>query len=96
MGCRAKGEAGREGDGVRLSRLDFARYALADLFLDTFPYGAHTTASDAMWMGTPVLTLEGRGFASRVCAGLVRSAGMPDLNGLGGVCELLCGSHRQS
>lgn len=56
-----------------------ARYALADLFLDTFPYGAHTTASDAMWMGTPVLTLEGRGFAARVCAGLVRSAGLPDL-----------------
>ncbi len=56
-----------------------ARYVLADLFLDTFPYGAHTTASDAMWMGTPVLTLEGRGFAARVCAGLVRAAGMPDL-----------------
>ena len=56
-----------------------ARYALADLFLDTFPYGAHPTASDAMWMGTPVLTLEGRGFAARVCAGLVKSAGMPDL-----------------
>ena len=56
-----------------------ARYVLADLFLDTFPYGAHTTASDAMWMATPVLTLEGRGFAARVCAGLVRSAGMPDL-----------------
>jgi predicted O-linked N-acetylglucosamine transferase (SPINDLY family) len=56
-----------------------ARYRLADLFLDTFPYGAHTTASDAMWMGTPVLTLEGRGFAARVCAGLVTAAGMPDL-----------------
>lgn len=56
-----------------------ARYALADVFLDTFPYGAHTTASDSMWMGTPVLTLEGRGFAARVCAGLVKSAGMPDL-----------------
>jgi len=56
-----------------------ARYALADLFLDSFPYGAHTTASDAMWMATPVLTLEGRGFAARVCAGLVRSAGLPDL-----------------
>ena len=56
-----------------------ARYALADLFLDTFPYGAHTTASDAMWMGTPVLTLEGQGFAARVCAGLVRNAGLPDL-----------------
>jgi hypothetical protein len=47
-----------------------ARYVLADLFLDTFPYGAHTTASDAMWMGTPVLTFEGRGFAARVFAGL--------------------------
>ena len=56
-----------------------ARYALAELFLDTFPYGAHTTASDAMWMGTPVLTLEGQGFAARVCAGLVRNAGLPDL-----------------
>lgn len=56
-----------------------ARYALADLFLDTFPYGAHTTASDAMWMGTPVLALEGTGFAARVCAGLVKSAGMHDL-----------------
>ena len=61
-----------------------ARYRLADLFLDTFPYGAHTTASDAMWMGTPVLTLEGRGFAARVCAGLVRSAGLPEL-----VCQTL-------
>lgn len=56
-----------------------ARYALADLFLDTFPYGAHTTASDAMWMGTPVLTVAGHGFAARVCAGLVTAAGMADL-----------------
>jgi predicted O-linked N-acetylglucosamine transferase (SPINDLY family) len=56
-----------------------ARYVLADLFLDTFPYGAHTTASDAMWMGTPVLTLEGKGFAARVAAGLVRNASLPDL-----------------
>jgi predicted O-linked N-acetylglucosamine transferase (SPINDLY family) len=56
-----------------------ARYRLADLFLDTYPYGAHTTASDAMWMGTPVLTLEGKGFAARVCAGLVRCAGLPEL-----------------
>jgi len=56
-----------------------ARYRLADVFLDTFPYGAHTTASDAMWMGTPVVTLEGKGFAARVCAGLVRCAGLPEL-----------------
>ena len=59
-----------------------ARYGLADLFLDTSPYGAHTTASDALWMGVPVLTLSGRSFASRVCGSLVRSAGLPD-----SVCE---------
>ena len=45
-----------------------ARYKLADLFLDTFPYNAHTTASDALWAGTPVLTLQGRSFAARVAA----------------------------
>lgn len=55
-----------------------ARYVLADLFLDSAPYGAHTTASDALWMGVPVLTAPGRGFASRVCASLVTAAGMPD------------------
>jgi len=56
-----------------------ARYVLADLFLDTAPYGAHTTSSDAMWMGVPVLTLVGRSFASRVCGSLAKSAGMDDL-----------------
>ncbi|MCA8886137.1 MAG: hypothetical protein KDA35_05905 [Hyphomonadaceae bacterium] len=56
-----------------------ARYPLADLFLDTAPYGAHTTASDALWMGVPVLTYTGRSFASRVCASLVRAAGAPEL-----------------
>lgn len=56
-----------------------ARYPLADLFLDTTPYGAHTTCSDALWMGVPVLTLSGRTFASRVCGSLVRSAGLPEL-----------------
>lgn len=59
-----------------------ARYALADLFLDTAPYGAHTTASDALWTGVPVLTLSGRSFASRVCGSLVRAAGIGEL-----VCE---------
>jgi predicted O-linked N-acetylglucosamine transferase (SPINDLY family) len=53
-----------------------ARYPLADLFIDTMPYGAHTTASDALWMGVPVLTLSGYSFASRVCGSLVRSAGL--------------------
>jgi predicted O-linked N-acetylglucosamine transferase (SPINDLY family) len=56
-----------------------ARYPLADIFLDTWPYGAHTTASDALWMGVPVVTLLGRGFASRVCASLVEAAGLPEL-----------------
>jgi predicted O-linked N-acetylglucosamine transferase (SPINDLY family) len=56
-----------------------ARYSLADLFLDTFPYGSHTTASDALWMGVPVLTLPGRSFASRVCASLVRAAGIAEM-----------------
>ena len=56
-----------------------ARYPLADLFLDTIPYGAHTTASDALWMGVPVLTLPGRCFASRVCSSLIRAAGVPEL-----------------
>jgi predicted O-linked N-acetylglucosamine transferase (SPINDLY family) len=56
-----------------------ARYVLADLFLDTTPYGAHTTASDALWMGVPVLTFSGRSFASRVCGSLLRSAGLPEL-----------------
>jgi predicted O-linked N-acetylglucosamine transferase (SPINDLY family) len=59
-----------------------ARYALADLFLDTSPYGAHTTGSDALWMGVPVLTLPGRSFASRVCSSLATAAGLPDL-----ICE---------
>jgi predicted O-linked N-acetylglucosamine transferase (SPINDLY family) len=56
-----------------------ARYPLADLFLDTFPYGSHTTASDALWMGVPVLTLAGRSFASRVCASLVSAAGIGEM-----------------
>jgi len=56
-----------------------ARYPLADLFLDTTPYGAHTTSSDALWMGVPVLTFSGRSFASRVCGSLVRAAGIPEM-----------------
>ncbi|MBG1232604.1 glycosyl transferase [Aestuariivirga litoralis] len=63
----------------RPNPLHLARYQLADLFLDTFPYGAHTTSSDAMWVGTPVLTMPGQSFASRVCASLVRAAGTPEL-----------------
>lgn len=59
--------------------LHLARYRQADLFLDTTPYGAHTTGSDALWAGLPVLTLPGRSFASRVCGSLVTAAGLPEL-----------------
>ncbi|NMJ44342.1 tetratricopeptide repeat protein [Roseomonas sp. JC162] len=56
-----------------------ARHRLADLFLDTLPYNAHTTTSDALWAGLPVLTLEGRAFQARVAASLLRAAEIPDL-----------------
>jgi protein O-GlcNAc transferase len=56
-----------------------ARYPLADLFLDTHPYNAHTTASDALWMGLPVLTRRGRSFASRVASSLLHATGLSEL-----------------
>jgi protein O-GlcNAc transferase len=56
-----------------------ARHRLADLFLDTLPYNAHTTASDALWMGCPVLTVAGQTFASRVAGSLLRTIGLPEL-----------------
>jgi protein O-GlcNAc transferase len=56
-----------------------ARHRLADLFLDTLPYNAHTTASDALWMGCPVLTVSGQPFASRVAGSLLRTIGLPEL-----------------
>ncbi|CAK0754129.1 protein O-GlcNAc transferase [Azospirillaceae bacterium] len=75
--------------GIDPARLIFAprmknvdhlnRYRLADVILDTWPYGAHTTASDALWMGVPIITLSGRSFASRVCGSLAISAGIPEL-----------------
>ena len=55
-----------------------ARHRLADVFLDTLPYGAHTTASDALWAGLPVLTCKGRTFAGRVAASLLNAVGMPE------------------
>lgn len=56
-----------------------ARHRLADIILDTLPYGAHTTASDALWMGVPIITCMGRSFASRVCASLCHAAGLQEL-----------------
>lgn len=55
------------------------RMSIADLFLDTFPYNAHTTASDALRAGVPVVTVPGRSFASRVAASLLTAAGLPEL-----------------
>lgn len=57
-----------------------ARYHHADLFLDTHPYNAHTTASDALWAGCPLLTTPGRTFASRVAGSLNHHLGMPEMN----------------
>ena len=75
--------------GVDAARLVFAarvapaehlaRHRLADLFLDTLPYNAHTTASDALWAGLPVLTCVGNTFAGRVAGSLLRAVGLPEL-----------------
>jgi len=56
-----------------------ARYRFADLFLDTLPYNAHTTASDALWIGLPVLTCQGETFAGRVASSLLTNIGLPEL-----------------
>jgi predicted O-linked N-acetylglucosamine transferase (SPINDLY family) len=78
-----------EARGVDGSRLIFAahmklaehlaRHRLGDLFLDTLPYGAHTTTSDSLWAGVPVLTCMGTSFAGRVAASLLHAIGMPEL-----------------
>ena len=75
--------------GIDPSRLVFARrlpldehlarHRLADLFLDTLPCNAHTTASDALWAGLPVLTRAGTAFAGRVAASLLYAVGLPEL-----------------
>jgi predicted O-linked N-acetylglucosamine transferase (SPINDLY family) len=56
-----------------------ARLKLADLFLDTLPYNAHTTTSDALWAGVPVLTCLGPTFAGRVAASVLQAVGLPEL-----------------
>jgi len=77
------------GRGVKADRLVFAprvsppdhlaRHRLADLFLDTLPYNAHTTASDALWAGLPVLTCLGETFAGRVAGSLLNAIKLPEL-----------------
>ena len=56
-----------------------SRLQLADLVLDTLPYNAHTTASDALWVGVPMITCAGETFASRVAGSLLRAVGLPEL-----------------
>ncbi len=56
-----------------------ARIAVADLFLDTFPYGAHSTAADSLTVGLPVLTFPGKSFAARFCSSVVAATGVPEL-----------------
>ena len=56
-----------------------ARHRLADLFLDTLPYNAHTTASDSLWAGCPLVTIAGETFASRVAGSLLRDVGLSEL-----------------
>ncbi|BDT75973.1 tetratricopeptide repeat protein [Polynucleobacter sp. KF022] len=64
----------------RMSLADhLARHQYADLFLDTFPYNAHTTASDALWAGLPLITVMGESFASRVAASLLKAIGLPEM-----------------
>ena len=59
--------------------LHLARHRLADLFVDTLPYNAHTTASDALWAGLPVVTCKGNTFAGRVATSLLNAIGLPEL-----------------
>jgi predicted O-linked N-acetylglucosamine transferase (SPINDLY family) len=56
-----------------------ARQQLADLFLDTLPYNAHTTASDALWAGLPLVTTPGQSFPARVAASILKAAELPEL-----------------
>ena len=66
--------------GERLPMSEYlARYRVADLFLDTLPYNAGTTASDALRMGLPVLTCIGNSFASRVAASVINAVNLPEL-----------------
>ena len=65
--------------GALLREEYLARYRIADLFLDTLPYNAGTTASDALWAGLPVLTCAGESFASRVASSLLNAIGIPEL-----------------
>ncbi|HEY4076327.1 MAG TPA: tetratricopeptide repeat protein [Rhizomicrobium sp.] len=81
---RAASEHGVNGNRIlfapdRAPADHLARLGLADLFLDSLPYNAHTTASDALWAGVPLLTRRGSAFAGRVATSLLLAAGLPEL-----------------
>ena len=59
--------------------MHLSRYKLADLFLDTFPYGAHTTCVDSLWSGLPVITKQGKSLVSRVSSSLLKNIGLDEL-----------------
>jgi predicted O-linked N-acetylglucosamine transferase (SPINDLY family) len=87
--ARANLLAAAQAQGLASQRLIFAprvspaeylaRFQLADLMLDTFPFNAGTTASDALWMGLPIVTLSGRSYISRMAGSLLNAVGLPDL-----------------
>ncbi len=87
--AEANMKAAAQANGVAPERLLFAprvappeylaRFQLADLVLDTFPYNAGTTASDCLWMGTPILTRSGRCYISRMAGSLLTAVGLPEL-----------------
>jgi predicted O-linked N-acetylglucosamine transferase (SPINDLY family) len=87
--ARANMLAAARAAGIAAERLIFAprvspaeylaRFTLADLVLDTFPFNAGTTASDALWMGVPIVTLAGRTYISRMAGSLLGAVGLPDL-----------------
>jgi predicted O-linked N-acetylglucosamine transferase (SPINDLY family) len=92
MGVKVRQNLAREARfrGIASERLIYApriastaehlgRQGLADLYLDTLPYNAHSTACDALWAGVPVLTCAGRSFAARVAASALRAVGLPEL-----------------
>ncbi len=88
-GARANLQKEALAHGVDAKRLVFARrlpldvhlarHAHADLLLDNLPYNAHTTTSDALWAGVPVVTCMGQAFAGRVAASLLNAVGLPEL-----------------
>ena len=86
---KANLQAAAAAHGVSKQRLRFAgritpadylaRFAVADLFLDTMPYNAGTTANDALWAGLPLLTLSGHTYVSRMAGSLLKSIGLDEL-----------------